>query len=203
MTWDAWTFLVLGLVVLSVFRPAWAALAQHYGRPSERRRRNLERAGGGAAMLTVAVYLVAEARQVIGRGYWDLVMLSIHAPFMRLLPVVWVPALCWVLLAVLGFSFLYQGASGSAGPRDPMVAVWAVNEMVICGGLLWWGVYVPDAWRQASLINFALEGTYLGFLVGAFVRLVLVMRGPGGGAAGLDDDDAQPNARHWLGRFRR
>jgi threonine/homoserine efflux transporter RhtA len=122
---------------------------------------------------------------------------------MSMLPVVWVPALCWVLLVVLGLWFLYQGIRASWGPRDPMVALWAVNEMAIVGALIWWGVYVPDTWRQADLINFALEGIYLGFLIGAFVRLLLAMRGPGSGAAHRDESFLGDKARHWLGRFRR
>jgi hypothetical protein len=199
MTWDAWTFLVLGLAVLSVVRPFWAGLAQRYGRPAVWRKLSLERAGGGAAMLTIAVYLVSEARHVIGRGYWDLVVLAVDAPFMRALPEVWVPALCWVLLVVLGLWFIYQGARGSAGPRDSKAALWAVNEMVVCGALLWWGVYVPDTWPQSGLLNFALQGIYIGFLVGGFMRLLLAMRG-------VDDGDPArlpPKTKHWLGRFRR
>ncbi len=204
MSWDAWTILVLALSALSVLRPGWAALELRRVGRVDWRTLDLERAGGGAAMLTVAVYLVAEAKQVIGRGYWDLVVLAVDAPFMRLLPVVWVPALCWVLLVVLGVWFLYHGAKGSRGPRDTMVALWAANEMVILAGLLWWGLYVPDDWRQSELINFAIEGIYLGFLVGAFIRFLLVMRGPERGrAARPDEQSSDAKAGHWLGRFRR
>ncbi len=199
MTWDAWTFLVLGLAVLSVLRPAWAALAQRRVAETGRRKQSLERAGGGAAMLTVAVYLVAEARKVIGRGYWDLAVVAIRTPFMRTFPGVWVPALCWVLLVVLGLWFLYQGARESRGPRESVLAVWALNEVVIFGVLLWWDVYVPDTWTQADLINFALQGIYLAFLVGALMRFALVMCRP----ARLDAEHFAPKAKHWLGRFRR
>ncbi|MGA3399338.1 MAG: hypothetical protein ABSC95_08960 [Acetobacteraceae bacterium] len=204
MTWDAWTFVVLGLAVLSVLRPAWATMVQRRVRPSGWRKQSLERAGGGAAMLTVAAYLMIEARQVIGRGYWDMVVLAVDAPFMRSLPSVWVPALCWVLLVVLGLWFLFRGAGGSRGPRDSMAAVWAMNEVAIFGVLLWWGVYVPDTWKQGSMINFGLEGIYLGFLVGGVMRFLLVMRGPDrGSAARQHAQSLQPKAKHWLGRFRR
>jgi hypothetical protein len=71
--------------------------------------------------------------------------------------------------------------------------------MAIFAGLLWWGVYVPNTWTQAAFINFALEGVYLGYLVGAFIRFVLAVRGPDPGTIRQDD----PQARHWLGRFRR
>jgi hypothetical protein len=203
MTWDAWTFLVLGLAVLSMLRPSWAALAMGRVGPTYRRKRNFERAGGGGAMLAVAVYLVTESRHVIGRGYWDLVVLAVRAPFMRLLPVVWVPTLCWAMLVTLGVWFLYQGAKASYGPRHSIVALWAVNEMAIVGAMLWWGVYVPDTWTQAALINFALEGIYLGFIAGAGVRLLLAMVGPTGDAGYPDQPRQQGKARHWLGRHRR
>jgi hypothetical protein len=199
MNWDAWTFVVLGMAVLALVRPLWAALEQRRVRPTLWRRQSFERAGGGAAMLAVAVYLMTQARHVIGRGYWDLVVIAMRAPFMRPFPIVWVPALCWVLLVVVGSWFLIQGARGSSGPRASSVALWAVNEMAICAGLLWWGVYVPDTWIQAALINFALEGLYLGFLAGGFIRFVLAARGPGGGKTRPDDSQT----RHWLGRFRR
>lgn len=200
MSWDAWTFLVLGMAVLALVRPAWAAVEQRRVRPALWRRQSFERAGGGAAMLAIAVFLVTQARHVIGRGYWDLVVVAaVQAPFMRLFPIVWVPALCWVLLVVLGLWFLVQGTRGSSGPRDSMIAIWALNEMAIFAGLLWWGVYVPNTWTQAAFINFALEGVYLGYLVGAFIRFVLAVRGPDPGTIRPDD----PQARHWLGRFRR
>jgi len=199
MTWDAWTFAVLGLVVLAVLRPVWAIASRRHVRPTLWRRQHLERAGGGAAMLTIAVYLVTQSRQVTGQGYWDLVLLAVDTPFMRRLPVVWVPALSWVLLVVLGFCFLYQGARDSRGPRNSMIALWAVNEIAIVSGLLWWGVLVPDTWRQATLINFDLQGLYLGYIAGGVTRFVLVMRGPGSGAA----ESGAGKSRHWLGRVRR
>jgi hypothetical protein len=199
MSWDAWTFLVLGMAMLAFLRPAWAALEQRRVRPSLWRRQGFERAGGGAAMLVIAAYLMTQARHVIGRGYWDLVVVAVHAPFMRVLPIVWVPALCSVLLVLLGLWFLIEGARGSSGPRDSMIALWALNEMAIFGGLLWWGVYVPDTWKQAALINFALEGLYLGYLVGGFIRFVLAVRGPDPRTLRPDDS----HTRHWLGRFRR
>jgi hypothetical protein len=68
MTWDAWTFAVLGMVVLAFLRPAWATAAQRHVRPTAWRRQHLEQAGGGVAMLTIAVYLVTWSRQVIGQG---------------------------------------------------------------------------------------------------------------------------------------
>ena len=203
MTFDAWTFLVLGLAALTLLRPGLAALILGRVGLAHRRRHNFERAGGGAAMLTIAIYLVIEGREVTGRGYWDLVALAVQAPFMRLLPVVWVPALCWILLVVLGLWFIYQGARASYGPRDSIIALWAVNEMAICSALMWWGVYVPDTWGQADLINFALRGLYLGFVVGAAFRLVLAMRGPSGGALHRDDAGLESKTKHWVGRIRR
>ncbi len=201
MNWDAWTVLVLGLAGLSVLRPAWAVLTQQRVRPTLWRRKNFERAGGGATMLTVAIYLVVEARPVIGRGFWDLVVMAVHAPFMRLFPAVWVPALCWVLLVVLGLCLVFQGAKGSRGPRDTMAAVWAVNEIAIFAAMMWWHVYVPDTWSQATLLNFGIRGLYVGFLAGAIMRFVVVMLSPSFGAG--SDDDNQIELRHWLGRFRR
>ena len=202
MTWDAWTLAVLGLFALAILRPAGAIVVQRHVRPTHWRRQHLERAGGGAAMLAIAVYLVTQSRQVIGQGYWDMVLLAVHAPFMWELPVVWVPALCWVSLVGLGLYFLYRGARASRGPRNTMIAVWAVNEMAICG-LLWWGVLVPDTWRHASLINFDLQGLYLGFIVGALTRFVLVMRKPGSDPANLDEAGWRSKSRHWVGRIRR
>jgi hypothetical protein len=122
---------------------------------------------------------------------------------MLLLPVVWVPALGWLLLVLVGLYFLYRGARGSRGPRNALSAVWAANEMAICGVLLWWGVLVPDTWRQATLINFDLQGLYLSFIVGAFTRFVLVMRRPGSGAAQSDAAGKHSKAPHWVGRIRR
>lgn len=203
MTWDAWTLAVLGLFMLALLRPTWSIAAQRHTRPTRWRRQHLQCAGGGVAMLTIALYLVTQSRSVTGQGYWDLVVLAVHSPFMRELPVVWVPAMCLVLLVVLGLYFLYRGATGSRGPRNSMIAIWAVNEMVICGGLLWWGVLVPETWPQASLINFDLQGLYVGFIAGALTRLVLVMRKPGGDTADLDEADQRTKSPHWLGRLRR
>jgi hypothetical protein len=199
MIWDAWTFLVLGISLLAFVRPAWAALEQRRVRPALWRRQSFERAGGGTAMLVIAAYLVIEARHVIGRGYWDLVVIAVNVPFMRLVPDVWIPALCWVFLVLLGLWFLVDGVRGANGPRDSMIALWALNEMAIFSGLLWWGVYVPGTWQRAGLVNFALEGIYIGFLVGGFIRFVLSVRGPASGSMRPDD----PSARHWLGRIRR
>lgn len=155
-------------------------------------------------MLSLSVYLVTEARQAIGRGYWDLVLLAVRAPFMRTFPTVWVPALCWVLLVVFGCWCLYAGTRGSRGPRDPMIALWAFNEMAIFGGLWWWGVHVPDDWEQARLINFALEGIYVSALVGGCLRFVLMMRGPGGGGAAHSGDQRMPSGGNTsVGRLRR
>jgi hypothetical protein len=203
MTWDDWTFLVLSLTALSAVRPVCAAFAQRYGPATGRQKQSLMRASGGAAMLTLAAYLMADANVVIGRGFWDMALLAVQTPFMRTLPIVWVPSLCWVLLVILGCWFLYQGARESRGRRDPMIALWAFNEAVVFAALLWWGLYVPDDWNRAPLINFGLEGIYLGCLVGAVVRFGLVMRGPPGGIWRPDQRGTQPKARHWLGRVRR
>lgn len=155
-------------------------------------------------MLTVAAYLTIVARPAIGRGFWDMVVLAIDAPFMRWFPSVWVPALCWAILVVVGLWFVVKGALGSRGPRDPMAAVWAVNEAAICGVLLWWGAYVPEIWKQGFLINVGLQGIYFGFLVGGVMRFLLAIRGPfAGGDARLDEQDLRAKAKHWLGRARR
>jgi threonine/homoserine efflux transporter RhtA len=133
-----------------------------------------------------------------------MVGLAIDAPFMRWFPSVWVPALCWVILVVLGLWFLLKGAIGSQGPRDPRAAVWAVNEVAIVGVLLWWGVYVPETWKQGFLINFGLEGIYLGLLAGGVMRFLLAVRGSfARGTVRSDESDLQHKAKHWLGRFRR
>ncbi|HVC63262.1 MAG TPA: hypothetical protein VND19_23225 [Acetobacteraceae bacterium] len=203
MTLDAWTFLVLGMVALSVLRPASATWAERQGPYSDKRRQCLTQASGGAAMLAMAVYLVTEARQVIYRGYWDLALLALHHPSMRRFPTVWVPALCWVLLVVLGCWFLFEGARGSRGPRDAMIVVWAFNEIAIFGALLWWNVDVPDNWTQATFINFGLKGIYLSALVGGGVRFVLAMRGSGRDAEHPGAQRTDPEGRSWLGRFRR
>jgi hypothetical protein len=204
MSWDVWTFLVLALFVLSALRPAWAIVAQRRVWSSDRHKQDLECAGGGAAMLAVAAYLMIGARQAIGRGYWDLVLQAVRAPFMLSLPMVWIPALCWVLLVVLGTMFLFRGARASRGPRHPMTAIWALNEIALFSLLLWLGVYVPQTWNQELLINFGIEGLYIGFLVGAFARFLLAILGPHGGRwTRFDEGDLQEKARHWLGRIRR
>jgi hypothetical protein len=203
MTWDLWTFVVLGLAALSSIRPFWATLAHWQGQQAMQRRHSFARAGGGVAMLAMAVYLVTEARQATGRGYWDLVVLAVNTPFMRTLPTVWVPSLCWVLLVVFGCWFLYGGVRGSRGSREPIIAVWAFNEIMISGSFLWWGVYVPDDWTQALLINFGLKGIYVSALAGGVLRLALVMFGPRGGAVHPEEQGLQSVGRAWLGRFRR
>jgi hypothetical protein len=199
---DAWTVTVLAVVLVALVRPAIASLLQRYGARSARYKYNPERTGGGAAMLMLAGYLVSGPSRAVGRGYWDLATTALTDPFIRSLPEVWVPVLCWLVLVVLGCLWLFSGLRGYRGPRKSATLVWALNEFVIWTAVLLWGVYVPGDWSQAVLINFALEGLYLSFMVGAGLRFILVMLNPGGPSLPLDPGlEARSNA--WFGRFRR
>lgn len=203
MNWDPWTLTVLALVVLSLMRPSWATLAQRHGPRAARRKYNPMRASGGAAMLAMAVYLMIESSQVTGRGYWDLARVAVDDPFMRTLPVVWVPAVCWVLLVVPGLWWLYAGIRGARPQRNAMAAIWALNEIAAFSVLLILGVYVPEGWAQASFINFGLEGIYVSFLVGAVLRFILILLNYGGGTTQQLDSHLDRPGSTWLGRLRR
>jgi len=202
MTGDSWTITVLGLALAVLVRPATASLLQRYGPIVHRHRYNPERAGGGAAMLALAFYLISGPSHVVGQGYWNLADAAITDPFVRLLPMVWIPTLSWLLLIGFGGAWLFVGIRGYRGPRRPMMLVWALNEIAICAALLILGVYVPDEWKQAELINFGLEGLYLSFLIGAVLRFALVLLNPGGPSHPIDPRLAALGSA-WLGRMRR
>jgi len=202
MIFDAWTLTVLGLVLLVLARPAVASLLQRSGARAVRRKYNPERAGGGAAMLVLAGYLISGPSQTVGWGFWNLLSYAINDSFIRSLPVVWVPALCWVVLVVLGFGWLYAGTRGYRGPRNAMTLVWALNEVILCAVLLLLRAYVPEDWHDASFINFALEGIYLSFLIGAVLRFFLVLLNPGAPPDALDSHLGAPGGS-WLSRLRR
>lgn len=202
MTFDAWTLTVLGLVLLVLTRPAVASLLQRSGARSVRRKYNPERAGGGAAMLVLAGYLVSGPSQTVGWGFWNLLSYAVHDSFVRSLPIVWVPALCWVILVILGLGWLYAGTRGYRGPRNSLTLVWALNEVILCTVLLLLRAYVPDDWQVASFINFGLEGVYLSFLIGAVLRFFLVLFNPGGPTDTLDQRLGGTGGT-WISRLRR
>jgi hypothetical protein len=199
---DAWTLTVLGLSLIVLARPAVVSVLQRSSARSLRRKYNPERAGGGAAMLMAAGYLVSSQSRSVGSGFWDLVPEAVRDSFVRSLPTVWVPALCWVVLVILGVGWLYAGIRGYRGPRKAMTAVWALNEVILCTALLLLNAYVPEDLGQAVFINFGLKGIYLSFLIGAVLRFFLVLFNPGGPPQSFDPRPEGP-ATPWLNRMRR
>jgi hypothetical protein len=202
MSWEVWTIVVLGLTALSVVRPAWATLLQREERPAAQRRQNLRQAGGGAAMVALAVFLTVQCPLLTGRGYWDLALLALQEPFMLPLPIVWGPVVCWLVLVVLGVLLVYEGARHAWGPREPKNAIWPLYEVVICTGLLWWGAYVPGEWQNAVVVNFSLRAIYVCSIAGGVVWMAAGLSGYGDGTAHPGERSGS-EARSWLGRTRR
>lgn len=166
---------VLGMTLLVGGRPLWATLTLAQTPPIGPSRLTLTQAGGGAAMLSMAAYLLTQTRDVTGSGFWDLPLLALHSPDLRVIPGVWLPALCWFCLAGLGAWWLLAGARATRIPRDLTGFVWAVNEIAIVSSLLLWNVTVPDAWGRAALFGFGVKGVYVCYLAGAAVRLTLAL----------------------------
>ncbi|HTW72530.1 MAG TPA: hypothetical protein VME47_21810 [Acetobacteraceae bacterium] len=199
---DSWTLTVLGLSLIVLARPAVASLLQRSSARAVQRKYNPERAGGGAAMLAAAGYLISGHGKSVEWGFWDLASQAVHDPFVRSLPNVWVPTLCWAVLLLFGFVWLYSGIRGYRGPRKPMTIVWALNEIILCSALLLSSAYAPEDSAQAAFINFGLEGIYLSFLIGAVLRFFLVLLNPGGPPQSFDPRPGGPMTA-WLGRIRR
>jgi len=199
---DAWTFTVLGLSAIVLARPGVASLLQRSSARAIYRKYNPERAGGGAAMLVTAGYLLSGRGRPVEWGYWDLASEAVHDPLVRSLPNVWVPTLCWALLVLVGLVWLYSGIRGYRGPRRPMTIVWALNEIVICTALLASDAYVPESYGQSAFINFGLECIYLSFLIGAVLRFFLVLLNPGGPPHSFDPRPGGPMTA-WIGRMKR
>ncbi|HUN39538.1 MAG TPA: hypothetical protein VMU81_04545 [Acetobacteraceae bacterium] len=188
--------------MIVVARPGVASLLQRSSSRALHRKYNPERAGGGAAMLVAAVYLICSHNKPLEWEFWDLLSEAVHDPFVRSLPNVWVPSLCWTGLVVAGLVWLCSGIRGYRGPRRPMTIVWALNEIILCTMLLLVNAYVPEEYNQAIFINFGLEGIYLSFLIGAVLRFVLVLINPGGPPHSFDTRPDGPMTS-WLGRMKR
>lgn len=175
MTWDPWPIVVLALTVLAGVRPGWVILVLEPNPYHQTSRYSLSLASGGAAMLTAAVWLATQSRAATGFGFWDMPVLALQNPYLRSLPAVWAPPICWLGLITLGAWWLFIGTKGMRMPRDLPNVVRALNEMAICTGLLLWNVTVPETWNHAVLFGFVLQGVYVSYLTGAAVRLALAL----------------------------
>lgn len=186
MIWDPWTGMLLALTAFLLIRPVWVTLTWSQHALTKQRKQRLAQAGGGAAMFVLAIYLASSDDPTTGHPYWYSVGLAMHDPSLWLQPIVWVPVLCWILLAVMGPALLWSGGIESRGPREGILILWALNEAAICAGLLLLGAYVPEGAIEQELLNFALKGIYLSWLVGSLMRLLLVMLGPSNEASWPD-----------------
>jgi hypothetical protein len=176
MTGDTWPIIILMMTIGVSLRPGRATLVLSEGTSSAAAgRTSLAQAGGGLAMLAMAVYLLAQCRQATGLGYWDMPLQALQNPYMRGITGVWLPAVCWLCLAALGSWWLLAGTRGSRVPRDLTGVIFAVNEIAIVGTLLLRNVTVPESWPQAYLLSFAMHGVYLSYLAGAALRLMLAL----------------------------
>lgn len=176
MMGNTWPLIVLMMTVAVSLRPGRAALAlSETASPAVVARSALAQAGGGVAMLAMAIYLLAQCRQATGLGYWDMPLQALRDPYMRGTPEVWLPVVCWLCLFVLGSWWLFAGARGSRAPRDLSAVVYSLNEIAIVATLLLRDVTVPEDWAQSVMFAFALRGVYVGFLAGAVLRLTLAL----------------------------
>ena len=89
-------------------------------RPQPRRQRgpreeNFQRAGAGAAMVVLAVYLMIAGGRFLGVGYLGLVSALLRAPFEHPPWVVWLPLAGWAVLLGTGILSLCVGINRSQG----------------------------------------------------------------------------------------
>lgn len=175
MNWDVWPLIVLAMTLLAAARPCMAAVSIARVPPTVPSRLAVTGAGGGAAMLTLAVYLLAQCHAATGSGFWDLPLQALHDAYLRANPAVWTPAICWLFLAAAGSWWLFDGIKAARPPRDLAGFVGGLNEMAIVGSLLLWNVTVPETWPRSDLLAFALRGVYFSYLAGGAARLMLAL----------------------------
>lgn len=175
MNWDIWPVVVLAMTLLVAARPAMAAMSPNRTASAVPSRQALIRAGGGAAMLTLAAYLMTACRAATGFGFWDLTLQALSDTYLRTIPSVWTPALCWLFLTGAGAWWLFEGIKSARLPCDLAGCISGLNEVAIVGSLLLWNVGVPESWAHVGLFDFALHGLYIGFLAGGASRLVLAL----------------------------
>ena len=138
------------------------------------REENFRRAGAGAAMVVLAVYLLIAGGRFLGVGYLGLASALLRAPFEHPVWVVWLPLAGWAILLGTGILSLCVGINRSRGLRDAKVAVPAGCQAAIGATLLWLDAFFPTEWK---VTNIALASCYLWVLVAGLTRLYLALQG--------------------------
>lgn len=187
-------FEVLGLAaaVPFVLLADWFKFIKHL----PPREQNLARASHGAGMLVFGLLALWE----VGFGV-----------FMRALgagpaaPMLWVPALLWVVMVAWGIGWLIIGCRRARGPRDALLASRAAVKtgVGIVAVIVAQGGYVPRDWWGVDFIDFGLLLAGIWCVVTGPVKFILVMIGTGGGAEravrrNIEEKSAplQPARRH-------
>jgi hypothetical protein len=143
-------------------------------RPREPREANFVRAGRGAAMLALAVYLLIASGHFLGIGYLGMLSVLLRVPFEQPAWVIWLPLAGWTVLLSAGVLSLCVGVNRSRGSRDAHVAVRAACQAAIGAGLLWLEAYLPVEW---TLTNIILGGCYFWAFIAGSAKLYLAVRG--------------------------
>jgi hypothetical protein len=150
----------------------------------------MTRAADGVGHLALAVYLVESAQYLVGVPFRPLLTAFLRAPDdpwlgLRVLPV--------VLLVVVGLVKLLTGIARSSGPRDGLIAARASLKTAIGGAGLAWGWYVADA----PQLNFCLKFVWIWCAVHGATKMLLALRGAGGGARKLVVRQVEETAVVW------
>jgi FtsH-binding integral membrane protein len=174
----------------TVVRP----VAKHLAAPPVEKNRN--RAIWGTRLVVACLCLAYGAWIETGysvtslaRSYWRM----LHAA-----PEDSWPVYGWTAAMLLGLLWLSVGVKGSRGPRDVMMAFWAMLRVAIFAGALWWYPAIDPK------SDWLIQGVVVTLLASSLMSLYLALRGTGTGAVRLIQQQILRQAKRFrLGRQRK